>query len=68
MNYKIAICDDSEADRQYIAAFVAKWAANAGHTVQMDTFPSAENFLFHYAEKKDYDIVRWKSSGKMKKF
>ena len=57
MDYKIAICDDSELDWQYIAAFVAKWAANAGHTVQIDTFYSAEDFLFHYAEKKDYDIL-----------
>lgn len=57
MNYKIAICDDLEADRQYIAALAAKWAANAGHIVQTDTFISAEDFLFHYAEKKDYDIL-----------
>ncbi len=57
MNYKIAICDDSEADRQYLAALAAKWAANADHTVQIDAFNSAENFLFHYAEKKDYDIL-----------
>ena len=57
MNYKIAICDDLAADRQYIAALAVEWAANAGHTVQIDTFISAEDFLFHYAEKKDYDIL-----------
>ena len=57
MNYTIAICDDLEADRQYIAALAAKWAAKAGHTVQLDTFVSAEDFLFRYAEKKDYDIL-----------
>ena len=57
MNYKIAICDDSEEDRQYIAALVAKWAADADHTVQIDIFNSAENFLLHYIEKKDYDIL-----------
>lgn len=57
MNYKIAVCDDSDADREYIAALAADWAARAGHTAQIATFPSAENFLFHYAEKKDYDIL-----------
>ena len=57
MNYKIAICDDSEADRKYIAASAVKWAASAGHTAQIDAFVSAENFLFHYAEEKDYDIL-----------
>lgn len=57
MNYKIAICDDSDADRQYISGFVAGWAADTGHTVQIALFSSAENFLFHYAEKNDYDIL-----------
>ena len=57
MNYKIAICDDSDADRQYISGLVNRWAANSGHTVQTSTFVSAENFLFRYAEKNDYDIL-----------
>lgn len=57
MNYKIAICDDSEADRQYVSGLAAKWAANTGHTVQTALFSSAENFLFCYAEKNDYDIL-----------
>lgn len=57
MNYKIAICDDSDADRQYITSLVKKWASGAGHTVQATLFSSAENFLFRYAEKSDYDIL-----------
>lgn len=57
MNYKIAICDDSDADRAYISDLVSQWAAEANHTVQISTFVSAENFLFHYAEKNDYDIL-----------
>ncbi len=57
MNYKIAICDDSDADRQYISGLVGRWAEDTGHTVQTAVFASAENFLFHYAEKNDYDIL-----------
>lgn len=57
MNYRIAVCDDSDADRQYIAGLVSCWAAKADHNAQISTFPSAENFLFHYAERKDYDIL-----------
>ena len=57
MNYKIAICDDSDADRQYISELVSGWSVNTGHTVQISVFDSAENFLFHYAEKNDYDIL-----------
>lgn len=47
MKYKIAICDDSDADRQYVLNMVDRWAASAGHVVHTDTFTSAENFLFH---------------------
>ena len=57
MNYKIAICDDSDTDRQYISGLVNRWAMNAGHTVRTSAFVSAENFLFHYAEENDYDIL-----------
>lgn len=57
MNYRIAVCDDSDADRQYIAGLVSRWAVKAGHTAQISTFPSAENFLFHYVEQNDYDIL-----------
>lgn len=57
MKYKIAICDDSDADRQYVLNMVDRWAASAGHVVHTDTFTSAENFLFHYAEVNDYDIL-----------
>lgn len=57
MKYKIAICDDSAADRQYVSNMVDHWAAGAGYAVRIDTFTSAENFLFHYAEESDYDML-----------
>ena len=34
-----------------------RWAADRGHTLQTALFASAEEFLFHYAEEKDYDIL-----------
>ena len=57
MQYKIAICDDSNADRQYVLNMVRTWAAAAGHLVHTDAFASAESFLFHYAQESDYDIL-----------
>ena len=57
MQYKIAICDDSDADRQYVLNMVRAWAAAAGHLVHTDAFASAESFLFHYAQENDYDIL-----------
>ena len=57
MKYKVAICDDSDADRRYIMDMVRSWASAAGHEVQIDGFPSAESFLFRYAAESDYDIL-----------
>lgn len=57
MNYKIAVCDDSDADRQYVLRFATQWAQQRGYTVHFDLFPSAESFLFRYAEEGDYDIL-----------
>lgn len=57
MIYKTAVCDDSAADRKYLSDLVRQWARSAGHTVTIAEFPSAESFLFHYAEEKDYDIL-----------
>ena len=57
MKYKVAICDDSDADRRYIMDMVRSWASAAGHEVQIDGFPSAESFLFRYAGESDYDIL-----------
>lgn len=57
MNYKIAICDDSAVDQNYVLNLTKEWAVVAQHTLHIDIFPSAESFLFHYAEQKDYDIL-----------
>jgi len=57
MEYKIAICDDSKVDREYVLNMVNRWAMQAGHQVHINTFTSAENFLFHYEEESDYDML-----------
>ena len=57
MDYKIAICDDSNTDRESIVGMVRRWAEVAGYIVQVSEFPSAESFLFQYADDKDYDIL-----------
>lgn len=57
MSYNIAVCDDSGADREYVMDLVKQWASKSGHAVRLSAFPSAENFLFLYEEKSDYDIL-----------
>ena len=57
MQYHIAIIDDEPADISYVRSLVTSWAEARGHVLKMDTFPSAEAFLFRYADEKDYDIL-----------
>ena len=57
MRYKIAICDDMEEDVKYISSAVNQWAEKENITVDIETFPSAESFLFRDAEQKAFDIL-----------
>ena len=57
MTYKIAVCDDSAADRSCIAGIVREWAKGKQLAVQIREFPSAESFLFCYEEEKDFHIL-----------
>ena len=56
MNYRIAICDDVEADRRFIADMVNGWSQQRGYIAKIDKYTSAENFLFNYTDH-DYDIL-----------
>jgi DNA-binding LytR/AlgR family response regulator len=57
MTYKIAICDDSETDIQYISSFILSWANSENVHIRIDTFLSSEAFLFQYTDDKSYDIL-----------
>lgn len=57
MPVRIAICDDSAADAAYVGALLDQWAAQRGLAVQAERFESAQAFLFHYEEQKDYDVL-----------
>ena len=57
MRCKIAICDDFEQDAKYIASAVKKWAEKERILLDVEVFPSADSFLFHYADHKDFDIM-----------
>lgn len=57
MRYKIAICDDSDTDREYISQLTRRWADREKCSIHLATFPSAESFLFQYAVESDYHIL-----------
>lgn len=57
MAYRVAICDDSGADAAFVRELLEQWANQRQIDIQAEVFPSAESFLFRYAEDKAFDIL-----------
>lgn len=57
MTYKIGICDDEATAIEYETSVVKTWAQSMGHSIHLQSFNSAEAFLFQYEEEHDYDIL-----------
>ena len=57
MYLKIAVCDDDNKQADYLQTLVSAWVRKGNHTCRTESFPSAEAFLFEYAEDKAYDIL-----------
>ena len=56
MDYRIAICDDRQEDREYVRQLTAHWAQQRGNQVEMTEFCSAEQFLFS-CPQPDFDLL-----------
>lgn len=56
MDYRIAICDDRQEDREYVRQLTACWAQQRGNQVEMTEFCSAEQFLFS-CPQPDFDLL-----------
>lgn len=57
MSYRIAIVDDSTADAEFVRGILNHWTDLRQANIQAVIFPSAESFLFRYAEDKNWDIL-----------
>ncbi len=57
MKLKIAVCDDNKTDQDYVIGLLRKWAEGNNRIIEIRTFLSAEEFLFQYAEEKDFHIL-----------
>ena len=57
MAYQVAIVDDSTTDAEFVKGILNSWADQRQANIQAEVFPSAESFLFRYAEDKDWDIL-----------
>ena len=57
MDLRIAICDDEQKQIEYLTVLVSAWSDKTSVTCTIDTFQSAESFLFDSAEDKNRDIL-----------
>lgn len=57
MELRVGICDDSQTDGDYVASLLTRWAGERDITLHVEQFPSAESFLFRYAEEKRFDLL-----------
>lgn len=65
MSYNIAICDDETADVQFVSKLVLHWASANNYKICIETFNSAEEFLFKSADKKADILLLDVEMGKM---
>mgnify|MGYP006318375813 CR=1 FL=1 len=54
MAYRVAIVDDSTTDAEFVQHILNSWADLRQANIQAEVFPSAESFLFRYAEDKEW--------------
>ena len=57
MNCRIAICDDEAGQTEKLTTMVSGWADRTGHSVLVQKFASAEEFLFEYGGGNLFDIL-----------
>ena len=57
MRLNVVICDDSNVDLGYVSQLLQKWGQLNNIDLNTICFTSAESFLFHYADNKNYDIL-----------
>lgn len=54
---RVAICDDEEVQQRLIEKYLREWAEKSGKRMEAIAFPSAESFLFHWEDDKEYDLL-----------
>ena len=57
MAIRVAICDDRHEDQLLVSRLLSLWAKQRNIDIASEIFPSAESFLFCYAENKEFDIL-----------
>lgn len=55
--FRIAVCEDETAQREYITKLLETWQEKTGEPVLTDTYTSAEQFLFETEGKDSYHLL-----------
>lgn len=55
--FRIAICEDDFPSREFEKALIEKWGQTFNHKLIIDSFTSAENFLFESQDRLEYDLL-----------
>ncbi len=55
--FRIAICEDEKVILDFETSIVKEWADNCKCPLEMDTYISAEQFLFESEDKAPYDLL-----------
>lgn len=55
--FRIAICEDEKAQREYLEQLITKWQECFTNKVSVKSFVSAEQFLFEAEGKTPYDLL-----------
>lgn len=55
--FKIAVCEDEAAQLAYVKSLILQWQENTGEKAAVDTFSSAEQYLFACEERTGYDLL-----------
>lgn len=54
---RVAICDDELVQTRFLSSLVRKWANQHNGHVVIETFSSANAFLFAWSEDKSFDVL-----------
>ena len=55
--FRIAICEDEKVILEYESSLVREWAKAREIQVELETYVSAEQFLFESEDKAPYDLL-----------
>lgn len=55
--FRIAVCEDEKAQREYLTNLIGRWQVSSGEKASVDTYTSAEQYLFETEGKTPYDLL-----------